>query len=179
MDSISDKAYEYYKSKAKIIKAKKEKDYTDFELALKYISNQSFDDIDTRFKNEIKNIEIKEHIQVFGATGARVDMTLSNLKKLHMAKNMCLVSENFEIIRHIKLDNCEYVIKNLKNRTFSIIPTSDIKKLSLKGFYYPLENVDIAENVSLASNIVIDDIAIISCVSGSMYIVSEECFQKI
>lgn len=175
LDSLKDEILQYFKKKGSIIiKTDKDKDYTDFELCLKFIENSSFDDIKTRFKKDkISILKGDSNILVLGATGKRVDMTLSNLKKLHNHKNMYFISENFETIKYIKLEKERYELKNLKDKTFSILAITDIEELTLEGFEYNLYKKNIDKSISLASNIVRDDMAYIECLKGEMYIIYE------
>lgn len=176
LDSINEKVLEYYKRKnVNIIKTIREKDYTDFELALKYIENEDVTDMTTRFKNT-KNILRKRRnskILVIGATGKRVDMSLSNILKLQTNENMIFVTEEFEYMRYISLENKIEKIIGLKNRTFSIIPITTLVNLDLKGFKYNLDKTTIDKSIGLASNIVDEDIAYIYCKKGEMYLIYE------
>lgn len=176
LDSINEKVLEYYKRKnVNIIKTIREKDYTDFELALKYIENEDITDMTTRFKNT-KNILKKRRnskILVIGATGKRVDMSLSNILKLQTNENMIFVTEEFEYMRYISLENKVEKIIGLKDRTFSIIPITTLVNLDLKGFKYNLDKTTIDKSIGLASNIVDEDIAYIYCEKGEMYLIYE------
>lgn len=174
LDSIKEEVLEFYKN-VRVIKTIKEKDYTDFELALMYIENEKLLDVTTRFK--VKNSIEKESrvtpVLVVGATGNRVDMTLSNILKLQSNKNMIFLTESFEYMRYIKLNKSVEVIEKLSGKTFSIIPITDLKKLDLKGFVYNLDKVDIDKSIGLASNIVKEDKAYIYCEKGEMYLIHE------
>lgn len=174
MDSVEKEVLEAYKG-VKIIRSIREKDYTDFELALMYIEKEDILDVTTRFKDK-KRIDKEKRVTpvlVVGATGNRVDMTLSNILKLQSNKNMVFLTENFEYMRYIKLDKSTEVIKDLSGKTFSIIPITDLEKLDLKGFVYNLDGVDIDKSIGLASNIVKDDRAYIYCEKGEMYLIHE------
>lgn len=128
-----------------------DKDYTDFEIALLHIYGFKNFDEKNRF-NDIKiDLNGNDDIIVFGATGYRTDMTMANLKFLEKNKNMKFISHKNEIIYYIN-DHC--IINNMKNHTFSLIPITDIKNLSLKGFKYNLKNKDIERQTSLVSNII-------------------------
>ncbi len=170
LDSIDNNVLEHYKNLGvDIIKLDKEKDHTDFEVALLgYVPNKTgrFNEKDIKQENfeNLKNTDIL----VLGATGNRLDMTLSNLKKLHNIPNITFISENFETIKYI---NKTTTFKNLKDKTFSIIPITDIEKLTLKGFKYPLNENNISNDLGLVSNIVISDEAIIEFEKGEMYII--------
>lgn len=159
LDSIDTKILNYYKSKnIEILKYPKDKDYTDFELALIHIYGLNID-LKKRFIN--KSVEIKgdKEILVFGACGGRLDMTLSNLKLLESNFNMKYISENEEEIfcidRSIK-------IKNKKDKPFSILPLTNIEELTLKGFEYELDKTYISKYETLVSNKIVSDEALIS-----------------
>lgn len=174
LDSIREEVLEFYKN-VRVIKTIKEKDYTDFELALMYIENEKLLDVTTRFKdkNSIEKESRVTPVLVVGATGNRVDMTLSNILKLQSNKNMIFLTESFEYMRYIKLNKSVEVIEKLSGKTFSIIPITDLKKIDLKGFVYNLDKVDIDKSIGLASNIVKEDKAYIYCEKGEMYLIHE------
>ena len=174
LDSIREEVLEFYKN-VRVIKTIREKDYTDFELALMYIENEKLLNVTTRFKdkNSIKKESRVTPVLVVGATGNRVDMTLSNILKLQSNKNMIFLTESFEYMRYIKLNKSVEVIEKLSGKTFSIIPITDLKKLDLKGFVYNLDKVDIDKSIGLASNIVKEDKAYIYCEKGEMYLIHE------
>lgn len=176
LDSIDEDVLSYYtKQNIKIVRTIKEKDYTDFELALMSISNEKILDVRTRFKNTDKILPKKRDnkILVIGATGKRVDMSLSNILKLQNNKNMIFITEEFEYMRYICLKDEVEIIENLKEKTFSIIPITTLKNLDLKGFVYNLDKTTIDKSVGLASNIVKDDKAYIYCQEGEMYLIYE------
>lgn len=174
LDSIREEVLEFYKN-VRVIKTIREKDYTDFELALMYIENEKLLNVTTRFKgkNSIGKESRVTPVLVVGATGNRVDMTLSNILKLQSNKNMIFLTESFEYMRYIKLNKSVEVIEKLSGKTFSIIPITDLKKLDLKGFVYNLDKVDIDKSIGLASNIVKEDKAYIYCEKGEMYLIHE------
>ena len=174
LDSIREEVLEFCKN-VRVIKTIREKDYTDFELALMYIENEKLLNVTTRFKgkNSIEKESRVTPVLVVGATGNRVDMTLSNILKLQSNKNMIFLTESFEYMRYIKLNKSVEVIEKLSGKTFSIIPITDLKKLDLKGFVYNLDKVDIDKSIGLASNIVKEDKAYIYCEKGEMYLIHE------
>lgn len=183
LDSINKDVLSYFKSKkVEIITVPSKKDYTDFEVVLLNIQNKSIINMTKRF-SESDFVEIKYtkkflnyDILVLGATGKRLDMTLSNMKKLINCPNMTFITENMEIVKYLKFnDECKkYPIYNLENRVFSIIPITDLKNLKLTGFEYPLKGNSISKNVALASNVVIDAISVIECDKGEMYIIASD-----
>lgn len=180
MDSIEPDILKYYKTqKVEIVEVDPKKDYTDFEIALLVLQNKSLANINKRFVDS-EYIDIKYtkkfttyDIIVFGATGKRLDMTMSNMKKLHNSMNMSFVTENFETIKYLKFDKnyTKHQLFNAENKTFSIIPITDLKEITLIGFEYPLKKINISNNLSLVSNVVNDAISVIECKMGEMYII--------
>lgn len=180
MDSIEPNVLKYYKTqKVEIVEVNPKKDYTDFEIALLILQNKSIANLNKRFL-ESEYIDIKYtkkfstyDIMVFGATGKRIDMTLSNMKKLHNSLNMVFITEKFETIKYLKFDKSyvKHQLFNIENKEFSIVPITDLKELTLIGFEYPLKNITISRNLSLVSNVVNDAISVIECKQGEMYII--------
>ena len=165
LDSITSEALEYFKSNnVRVVKFSGDKDYTDFELVLMNIANLSYD-VNTRFNDEIIQIKTDIDAIVFGATGYRVDMTLSNLKLLENNPNMIFITSSNEYVVYI---DKKYEIKDKKGYIASPVPLTDIKSLTLKGFVYNLENKDIPSTSGLVSNIVADDLATIECIEGKI-----------
>lgn len=168
LDSVDIDILKYYEKKGVDIKKyNQDKDYTDFGIALLHIYNKSTEYMNNRFEKQRDEFDSNIDIIVFGATGKRVDMTLSNLKLLEKNVNMRFVTEENEIIEYINEDT---VIKNEKGKLFSIIPITDIKGLTLKGFRYNLKSKDIQRSIGLVSNVVTEDYAEIIFESGEMYI---------
>ena len=83
---------------------------------------------------------------------------------------MKYITEVNEIVRYIDTDT---TIENEKGKLFSIIPITNIEKLTLKGFRYNLENKDISRSIGLASNVIEDDKVSIEFKKGEMYIFLE------
>lgn len=166
LDSISLDTLEYYKSiNVPIIKQIKEKDYTDFENCLMFIE---YGFIPSQCNRDFSSVlHFEKNVLVFGATGKRIDMTLSNLKVIESNPSIKLITEEGEQVFVIS-DNTEL---RYKNRTISIIPISD-STISLKGFKYTLDNVKIKKETSLACNIQQDDVAYIY-ISGRAYVIIE------
>lgn len=179
MDSIDKKVYEKYKnSNIEINESIREKDYTDFELAILTINNQEYH-IDSRFKNkEIKFIN-KFKIIVFGATGKRIDMTLSNLKKLQEYDNLIFYSEEFEEIKYIDFSKMIYIDKKEKGSILSIVPITDIEGLNIEGLKYNLKDYNAKINSSFVSNEFENSYCKIFAKKGSAYIIIKENFKYI
>lgn len=103
-------------------------------------------------------------------TGGREDHTFANYSVLlylkHHGCRGCIVTENCEIFL---LEKEKKVVKNKKDKTFSIFPFFCKKCcVTLSGFYYPLTNYTITAEFPLGvSNVITDDNAIISVSSGT------------
>lgn len=140
-----------------------EKDETDLDLALKIA-----------FRLGAKRCF------VFGALGGRLDHELTNILMLKryasMGMNITLsgLGNSVEILTH------EFPCK-FEGRSacsLSLIPLSDIVTgISTSGMKYELHDEDMASGSSRGvSNIVIAEVALISCVSGEAAIItSSEC----
>lgn len=171
LDSVKTEVLKYYEDNGvEIKKYSQDKDYTDFGIVLLHIYNQSDEYMHNRFEEQRDEFISELDIVVFGATGKRVDMTLSNLKLLEKNKNMKYITEVNEIVRYIDTDT---TIENEKGKLFSIIPITNIEKLTLKGFRYNLENKDVSRSIGLASNVIEDDKVSIEFEKGEMYIFLE------
>ena len=158
LDSIEKKVLEYYKSKNILIKKfPKDKDFTDFELILKEINKIS------------ENKNFVEKIFVVGGLGKRIDMTLSNLFIMEKYKNLVFLQENEEIFYVEK----SFVLKNKKEYEFSIIPISEkIEKLTLKGFKFETDKIDVKrESSRLVSNVICGDEASVEFENGKLIII--------
>ena len=158
LDSIEKKVLEYYKNKNILIKKfTKDKDFTDFELILKEIRKIK------------KDNNYLQQVFVVGGLGKRIDMTLSNLFIMEKYKNLVFLQENEEIFYAEK----SFVLKNKKGYEFSIIPiTEKVEKLTLKGFKFGTDKLDVKrESSRLVSNVICRDEASVEFESGKMIII--------
>ena len=142
----------------KIIKFDPEKNYTDFELILHEIE---------RYQRE--NSIIFDNIYVFGGLGKRLDMTLNNINLLEEYQNLTFFSSNEEIF----YKESSFCLKNKKGREISIISLDNlIEKLTLKGFKYEIEDINIERKTSrLVSNIVISNKCFINFKKGKIIVI--------
>ena len=155
LDSIQDDVKEFYQEKnVKFTKFKVEKDYTDSELVL----------------NEIKNKY--DVIYCIAALGGSIDHELTNINLLAQYNNLIFISEKEKIF---KVDS-DYEFNNIIDTKVSFIIFSDeVKSLSLKGFKYNIENLDIKKGESRCiSNIIVGNKANLSIKSGSLLCVIKE-----
>lgn len=150
LDSISQDILEKYaKAGVMIKKFPRDKDYTDGELILRYLSEQDYD-----------------KIVIIGGLGGRRDHELSNINLLFIFKNLYLITEEekmFCIENYIELDN-------IKGKTVSFIPCSEqVTKLTLKGFKFPLNEYTLVQGSSICmSNVALEDHCVVSFESGKL-----------
>lgn len=159
LDSIDNAVLEYFELEGiNIVKYNPEKDYTDFELIL-----QKIDEL------EKKNGQRYETINILGALGKRIDLTLSNLFLMENYPNITILSEDEEIFYKDE----SFSINNRKDYGFSIIPLDEIiKKLTLEGFKYETFDLDVERKVSrLVSNIIISDECKVTFEKGKMLVI--------
>ena len=148
LDSIKDEVKEFYqKKRVKFIKFKIEKDYTDSELVL----------------NEIQN----KYDIIYC-----IDHELTNINLLDKYSNLIFISEKEKIF---KIDS-NYKFNNMINTKISFVIFSDeVKGLTLKGFKYNIENLDIKKGEARCiSNIILENEANLFIKSGSLLCVIKQ-----
>ena len=158
LDSIEKRVLEYYKSKNVLIKKfPKDKDFTDFELILEKIRKIK------------KDNNYLQQVFVVGGLGKRIDMTLSNLFIMEKYKNLVFLQENEKIFYAEK----SFILKNKKEYEFSIIPISEkIEKLTLKGFKFETDKIDVKrESSRLVSNVILENEASVEFENGKLIII--------
>jgi len=158
-DSVSPKLIEKYSNKEKypnidIINFDKDKDLTDYELALKH----SF----TFNPNEIF---------MFGATGSFFDHSLANiillvkyysdsvkLKIITSNSSICCIKEGVTIM-------------GMVGARVSLFPLDSVKDVKLEGFQYEFKESNLSPFDFSISNVILSDNAIISFKSGVFLII--------
>nr|WP_312576032.1 thiamine diphosphokinase [Sedimentibacter sp.] len=134
LDSVDDIVLKkYLDMNIELKKYSAEKNYTDMELAIEYAIEKGFNDI-----------------ILIGATGLRLDHTVANIM---------LIERYYKKGIHIKVidnNNCIQIvtnnmeINNKRNYFVSIVPITDsIEGISLMGFKYPLDSVDVKRGSTL------------------------------
>ena len=149
LDSIQNKVKEFYQEKnVKFIKFQVEKDYTDSELVL----------------NEIQNKY--DVIYCIAGLGGSIDHELTNINLLAKYKNLIFISEKERLF---KIDS-KYEFNDMINTKISFVIFSDrVKGLTLKGFKYDIENLDIKKGEARCiSNIIVKNKANLLIKSGSL-----------
>ena len=130
LDSIDKKIYDRVtKDKIEIIEYQADKDYTDFEIALKHVINMEIKDI-TVIGGEYGDID-----HLFGS--------LFNINKLHNDQNILWIHGD----QNILFPNSENVEIGV-NKNFSVLPFSDLINLTISGAKWNLENEDVEFGVS-------------------------------
>lgn len=157
MDSINEGVKNFYINKNVIFKIfPHDKDFTDTELILEYLSNK-----------------FKKIICFFGISKDMAH-TLTNFTLFYKFKNIEFINFN-EIISFLE-EKKEYYIENKKNTKISFVPCSlEIKNLTLNGFKYNLSNhnLHIGESI-LTSNIITEEKACIYFDYGKLLMIEKK-----
>lgn len=158
-DSISLEDKEALKKYAsKMIEFPSEKDFTDFEEALMWIS-KSYP---------------QQKVHVLGAFGGRVDHAISCLWTMFRPELQALIPylSLEDEWNHISfLTPGDYVIHKLEHTKYlSFISTGPVKQLTLKNVKYPLNHHDYDFPIALISNEFIDGQMQISFESGGIIV---------
>ena len=149
LDSIKDEVKKFYQEKdVEFIKFQVEKDYTDSELVLNEIQN----------KYDI--------IYCIAGLGGSIDHELTNINLLDKYSNLIFISQKEKIF---KIES-NYKFNNMINTKISFIIFSDkVKGLTLKGFKYNIENLDIKKGEARCiSNVIVENEANLLIKSGSL-----------
>lgn len=154
-DSVEKEDLEWAEKKGAVLKKfNRDKDKTDGELLIEYLKEKGYD-----------------RILILAGLGGRTDHMLGNLNLAFKYKGLEFISEKERVMA---LEN-ENIIEGLKGKTVSLIPFSDsVKKITLKGFLYPLTDHDLERGDSLCtSNVAEEDKVFIKFESGKMLMIIE------
>jgi len=156
-DSIDPEVKRFYNdSGIEIVQFPRQKDYTDMELAL-----------DIAVEKGAKKIFIA------GATGSRLDHTLSNIQLLHKLADAgvegIIVNSNNYI--HLLTDHMELTKK--EGFYLSLVPaTPRVEGITTKGLAYPLKDAEMVMGTGLGiSNEFISDKAEVTVKKGRLYVI--------
>ena len=145
-DSVDVSVLEKYKlMDIEIKKFPAEKDYTDMELSIEHAIEKGFKDL----------------VLVGASGGSRLDHATANIMLLEKYFNIGIKIEIIDNNNKICIisDNTDLFIEQKKNCFVSIVPITEIiNGLTLEGFKYPLDNVDVKRGSTLCvSNEIIKD----------------------
>ena len=160
-DSVSPEELAYIESEVSELKQfLPEKDETDLELALNWALEQN-----------------PERIQLFGATGGRLDHLFANV---HLLVDPLLNGNKIDIVmidfyNHliVKSPGTYSISKEESKKYISFVPiTLNVSNLTLEGFKYPLKNRHISIGSTLCiSNELIDDYGTFSFSEGILLVI--------
>ena len=155
LDSVSAETLEYFKKEGcPVKKFRPEKDETDFDIALK------------------EAISLKpEMITVLGATGTRLDHTLTTFFCIMRVLEDGVDCEIIDPNNRIYFRNSDFVISKEEQygNFVSLVPVTESVTLTIKGMKYPLENKKVFRGESLCqSNEIVDEKAEISVKDGTV-----------
>ena len=155
LDSIKDEVKKFYQEKdVEFIKFQIEKDYTDSELVLNEIQN----------KYDI--------IYCIAGLGGSIDHELTNINLLDKYSNLIFISEKEKIF---KIDSDTKFNDMINTKISFVIFSDEVKTLTLKGFKYNIENLDVKKGEARCiSNIIAENKASLSIKSGSLLCVIKE-----
>ncbi|TJX16176.1 thiamine diphosphokinase [Tissierella creatinini] len=157
LDSTAKEDLKYIdENSIQVIKYPVEKDETDTELAIEYLISRRIKDI-----------------TLIGGTGSRIDHTMANILLLHRLMIKGIDGRIIDEHNIIQITDKCVNLRKKKDYNISIIPISnDGIVVSLKGFYYPLENKRIQFGSTLGiSNRIVNDIGIINIIKGLALII--------
>ncbi len=117
-------------------------------------------------------------IIIYGATGSRMDHVLGNIQLLKAAMDHgvdCFLQDENNRIRMI---NKSISIEKEKQFGYyvSLIPfTPEVKKVTLKGMKYPLEQYDLKSGIArCVSNEIVDEYGVIEMQDGIMLVIESK-----
>jgi len=160
-DSVNEKEWELIQQKVKEVnRFKPEKDETDLELALNWAIDQNPD-----------------KINIFGATGGRLDHFMGNLQLL-MIPRLLDTEIKVEIIDvqnrlYLAESGVHSVEKSPELQYISFVPvTESVEGITLTGFKYPLNNRNISRGSTLCiSNELIQSSGTFSFSNGILMVI--------
>lgn len=138
---------------------KPDKDFTDTEFALREALLRGYKKID-----------------IYGATGTRLDHTLANifmLKRFAADDNEIRIIDKNNMVIAI---NREYTLSGMQGKTVSFIPADSVASgVTLKGFLFPLNDSDIELGTTLTvSNVVTESEATVKVEKGTLIMIISE-----
>lgn len=110
-----------------------------------------------------------DRITILGALGGRLDHALANLMLLVRAARRGVKAQILdEGVRIIRVDGA-YTLEGARGHTVSLLPLGTARGVTLKGFFYPLEDHTLTcEHPLGVSNVVTADTASVSVREGDL-----------
>ncbi len=154
-DSLSEEPADFLRK----VKLPVEKDETDTLYALRFAFSKG-----------------ATNIVVYGGIGSRFDHSYANICLLHHAMVRDIPMVITDGSTELYLTDSGLLLKGKKGNTVSVYAFSDVcEGVTLKGFYYPLENASLEKyDIIGTSNIVTEDVAQISVSQGNLLIVCNQ-----
>ena len=154
-DSLSEEPADFLRK----VKLPVEKDETDTLYALRFAFSKG-----------------ATNIVVYGGIGSRFDHSYANICLLHHAMVRDIPMVITDGSTELYLTDSKLLLKGKKGNTVSVYAFSDVcEGVTLKGFYYPLENAFLEKyDIIGTSNIVTEDVAQISVSQGNLLIVCNQ-----
>ena len=162
-DSTQTKAF---CSRAKIIRAEAEKDFSDTRLA-----------IDTAIENGA------DEIYIIGGLSGRLDHTLSNLYLIEALTNCgvyACICDGKNRVRYLK-ERSSLLIPKDEYKYFGLLPSGkEAKGVNIKGAKYLLENAKLEKSMpSFAiSNEIAENFAMVSVKKGGLFVIESKELSK-
>ncbi|MCP3031148.1 thiamine diphosphokinase [Halobacillus sp. A1] len=158
-DSVDEQSFQRIKEEAKDFSIyPNEKDETDLELALQYV----------------KSLQASE-LFLFGVTGGRLDHALINIQLLYPLWKEGIKAAIIDAQNKVELVGAgsHKIHKDSDYQYVSFLPvTLDIRKLSLSGFSYPLNEADLSYgSTRCISNYLIEDEGTFSFTEGILLVI--------
>lgn len=140
-----------------VIKLKVKKDESDMEIALEIAKERGADEF-----------------IMLASIGSRMDHSIFNINLAFDLKRQGYAVRLYDGLQELLplISGDEVEIKKREGMTLSLVPFTDLKGLSLRGFEYPLTDVDVPYTKTLtSSNIVNSDPALIKLKQGRALVV--------
>lgn len=139
-DSVDKNILEQYKENVDFKVYPREKDYTDTHLAIITAINNGADDI-----------------YILGATGTRMDHTLTNIGNMKAALDKgidCHIVDKHNYIYMVSDKTCTHIIKKDEQygNYVSVFPMSEEVILTLEGFKYKLDKYILKQGLSICQS---------------------------
>lgn len=163
-DSVDKNVLDKYRKKAEVLTYPPEKDYTDTHIAVKKAVEKIVAD----------GLKDSTSIYIAGATGTRLDHTMTNIFVLDEALKSGVSAYVIDEYNKVYIKSSEFTIK--KSEQFgsfiSFIPMTEKVKISLDGMKYPLSDFELTQGNSICqSNEIVGDEARIDIEYGKVVVI--------